>query len=232
MGYRAGAMPADSGAPKSRPEGGSCPIAPGEDMPTSVNAGAPSSESPAPEDSGSAEVSSGGSVGLEWSAVHLADHDPAWISLFEEEKARIQDAAGRGKGVVCDIQHVGSTAVPGLRAKPVIDIAVGLRSLEDAPALIPQLESIGYENRPEIQIPGELFLRRIGGTHHLHLLQHQSSYWMDYLNFRDHLRQDAGAARRYLELKTALARQFAQDRPSYTRGKAAFIQGILAEAGK
>ncbi|MCA1596288.1 MAG: GrpB family protein [Chloroflexi bacterium] len=166
----------------------------------------------------------GADAGLEWRAVRLADYNPAWPVLFEKEKALVSGVLG---SAVREIQHVGSTAVPGLRAKPVIDMATALDSLDEAPRLLPALQVIGYEFHPEIVIPGELFLRKTTGAFHLHLLEQNSPFWIDFLRFRDALEHNPAIARRYVRLKTRLASQFPHDRPSYTRGKAAFIEQVL-----
>lgn len=166
-------------------------------------------------------------LGLESGIVRVVDHDPAWVSLGTEEKGRIQAALG---GAAIDIQHVGSTAVPGLAAKPVIDIAVALRHLDTFRELIPSLEGLEYEYMAEFNIPGEAFFRKKAGTYHLHVLEHDSVYWRNYLFFRNYLQQHPATAQQYLELKQDLAARFSNDRPSYTRGKSDFISSVLCNA--
>lgn len=168
-------------------------------------------------------------IGLDWNAVRLADYNPEWAGLFEAEKAVLSGILG---SALRDIQHVGSTSVPGLRAKPVIDIAAALDSLEAAPRLIPALEAAGYEYHPEIEIPGEHFLRKTTGAYHLHLLEEGSPHWTHFLRFRDCLRASSDLARQYAELKAQLAARFSHDRASYTSGKAAFIEQTLKATGE
>ena len=127
------------------------------------------------------------------------------------------------------IEHVGSTAVPGLAAKPVIDIMAGVQSLEECRPAIATLEAIGYcyfPHRPEQQHwfckPSAAFR-----THHLHLVPFGSRSWTERLAFRDYLRRDHLTARQYAELKKQLATQYEFDREAYTEAKGPFIQSIL-----
>src|SRR5205807_1408597 len=147
--------------------------------------------------------------------------------LFSEERKRIVKAVGR---ILIDVQHVGSTAVPGLPAKPIIDIAVALDQLETFHRLIEPLEKVGYRHMVEFKIPGEVFFRKNAGTYHLHVLELNSPYWQNYLFFRDYLRRHPRTAREYFELKKTLAARYPDDRPAYTRGKATFIESILHRA--
>ena len=113
--------------------------------------------------------------------IHLADYDPHWPQLFEEERTRLQAAIGER---VADIQHVGSTSIPGIAAKPIIDIAVHLRSLIDALYCITPLTELGYECLGEFGIPGRIYFRKptdsplpgqshdgLGRTHQVHMYE-------------------------------------------------------------
>ena len=166
-------------------------------------------------------------LGLLWGEVHLAEHDPHWTSLYEQERDCLLKALGPA---ALDIQHVGSTAVPRLTAKPIIDIAVAITHLTQAKDAEPALRDLDYEFMPDIKIPGELFYRKLTGTHHLHILEFGSDHWQNYIRFRDYLRENPHVASDYIELKRALADRFSHDRPSYTRGKAQFIESILRKA--
>lgn len=183
---------------------------------------------PASSESFSDEVSRevSGALGLDPAHVRIVDHDPSWSVLYEEEKGRIVGAIGKQ---VLGIEHVGSTAVAGLPAKPIIDVVVAIRSLRTISRLTAALLSLNYRQIPEIQIPGEIFFRRSDGAYHLHLLEYDSDAWINYLRFRNHLREHPDAASRYSQLKNSLAAEFAEDRPAYTRGKAGFIQHMLQE---
>lgn len=167
--------------------------------------------------------------------VVLVPDDGTRTSRYEQERARLMQVLG-GLPSVLDIQHIGSTSVPGLAAKPVLDIAVGVTSFEEAVSCIQPIETLGYEYRGEAGIPGRHFfiknnpdepdpgLRRIV---HLHIVEQDSAAWRNYLAFRDALRTDAQLARRYEDLKRELARQFAHDTEAYTSAKADFIRDVL-----
>jgi GrpB-like predicted nucleotidyltransferase (UPF0157 family) len=126
--------------------------------------------------------------------------------------------------------------VPGLAAKPVVDIMVGVRSLEDSPVLVERLESIGYEYVPGLEetMPLRRYFRKLQNgrrTYQIHLVERSNAeWWNDHLDFRDHLRSHGGAARRYADLKLGLAARFRNDREAYTDGKTAFVAKALGEA--
>ena len=162
--------------------------------------------------------------------VRLSEYDLRWPLMFEEEAARVRAALD---GMLARIEHVGSTAVPGLAAKPTIDIAVTVPSLERAPACIEALEAIGYEYeaRYEREIPHRRYFRKgpIGArTFHLHLYEEGHPDIDDYLAFRDGLRSDPGAAREYEQLKHRLAQSMV--RADYTEAKGPFIRSVIEDA--
>jgi GrpB-like predicted nucleotidyltransferase (UPF0157 family) len=161
----------------------------------------------------------------------VVEHDPAWAEAFSAERERV--AAALGDEAVA-IEHIGSTAVPGLPAKPIIDIAAGLRDFAAAPACVAALVAIGYERAPEGDFGGRLFLRRVGpdgtATHHVSLTAHDSAYWADHLAFRDALRRDPELCRRYSLLKGELA-AVQDDIEHYTRAKTALVREALLAAG-
>ncbi len=133
------------------------------------------------------------------------------------------------------LEHVGSTAVPGLAAKPILDILAGLRVLSDARACIPRLEAIGYEYVPEYEdrLPERRYFRKgplENRTHHLHMVEIGSDFWTSHVRFRKYLRGHPEAAREYEALKRDLAAAHAGDRDLYTESKADFILSILVRA--
>ncbi|HET6384532.1 MAG TPA: GrpB family protein [Armatimonadota bacterium] len=166
-------------------------------------------------------------LGLAWGTVQIVEHEPLWTARYQEEKARISERIG---GMLVDIQHVGSTAVPGLAAKPIIDIAIALDRLEQVSALVDPLKDLGYEFMSEIKIPGEFFFKKNSSDFHVHVLERNSADWMNYLFFRDYLRANPEVAQQYIDLKRDLAARHHDDRPSYTRGKADFIRQVLSDA--
>ena len=177
----------------------------------------------------------------------IADYDPAWPRRFETERELIRRACGRDPFVA--IEHVGSTAVPGLAAKPIIDMMPGLRSLDDAPPLIPPLERIGYEYVPEFErdtasgegMPFRRYFRKdVAGERafHLHMVATDSDSWRRHLLFRDWLRTHPDDAAAYAALKRRVAAEYnARLTPTsdinvgYTDRKSEFIEGIIAAAG-
>ncbi len=160
-------------------------------------------------------------------AVVVVDYDPQWPIVYKKEKAEIVRAIG---DEVIAIEHIGSTAVPGLGAKPIIDIMVAVRHLSDADQCIQSLQSIGYEYVPEheVQIPERRYFRK--AHRHLHMVEPTSDFWRRHLFFRDHLRSHPKVAREYYELKKQLASECGLDRKAYTDAKTAFIQSIVARA--
>ena len=166
---------------------------------------------------------------MSYPAVVIVEYDPQWPARFEEERRRI--AAALGPRAVA-VEHVGSTAVPGLGAKPIIDIMVGVRGLGSAlEGCLGPLQSIGYEYVPTLGIVDRRFFQRgmwPMHTHHLHLAEFGGATWEDYLRFRDHLRAHAEVARQYLELKRRLAASPGIDRPAYSMAKGPFIGEVLA----
>jgi GrpB-like predicted nucleotidyltransferase (UPF0157 family) len=150
--------------------------------------------------------------------------------MFAREEARLRAALG---GLVAAVEHVGSTAVCGISAKPVIDIAAAVLEIADAGKCVAPLEGLGYEYRGEHGIPGRhYFTRGDPRTHHLHVVELGGEVWRDHLLFRNHLRRHPRVAREYDELKKRLAEEYPEDRGAYTEGKAAFIRSVLEAAGR
>jgi len=159
--------------------------------------------------------------------IELAPHDRRWAQRFRAEAATIREALG---DVVIEIEHVGSTSVPGLAAKPTVDIAVGVTTLALPDGAVERMEALGYEAAADSR-PEERRFRR-GPTFPreaiVHLVEWGGRGWIDYLRFRDALRADPELARRYEALKRSLL----QKRGDWYRGvhKQAFIEEVLARA--
>lgn len=132
-----------------------------------------------------------------------------------------------------DVQHVGSTAVPGLLAKPIVDIAVGLRSEANIPEIIARLKNMNYLYRGDTgESGGYLFVKETSPnirSIHLHAVDYDGRQWRNYLLFRDTLRQDKVIRRQYASLKQTLAHRFHHDRKQYTDSKHDFVRHILNE---
>ncbi|HEY6584239.1 MAG TPA: GrpB family protein [Gaiellaceae bacterium] len=158
--------------------------------------------------------------------VELADHDPSWARSFEEEKGRL---AGVFDGQALGIEHVGSTSVPDLCAKPIVDVLVGLRELELSNEQVAAMEELGYEYLGDYGLPGRFFFRKETRSHHVHVVQHGGEHWQRQLTFRDALRTDAEERRRYDAFKRRLASE-GHSREVYTELKTPFIREIEARA--
>jgi len=162
----------------------------------------------------------------------LVEYDSRWPGVFEAEAARVRAALG-GDSVVA-VEHIGSTAVPGLAAKPIIDLLVGVTSLGCGGEVTPALEAIGYEAQGEFGIPGRLFFEKRGvgavRTHHLHMAEPGGEFWTEELLFRDYLRAHPDEARAYERLKRDRARRFRFQRAEYTASKTDYILDVLEKA--
>jgi GrpB-like predicted nucleotidyltransferase (UPF0157 family) len=169
-------------------------------------------------------------VGLGRGSVLLVPHRSEWRELFEEEAARLRSALGSG---ILRVEHVGSTAVDGMEAKPLIDMMAAVESLDEAGGLVAVLEGMGYEHRGDGGVEGRIFLAkgpRSRRTHHLSLVEPTSDQWRRSLLFRDYLRTHPEAAEEYRDLKRGLARKYPEDRESYTAGKDRFIERAIESA--
>jgi GrpB-like predicted nucleotidyltransferase (UPF0157 family) len=160
--------------------------------------------------------------------VVIADPDPRWSAGFETQRARLAEVLPAGARV----EHVGSTSVPGLGAKPIVDILVGVERLADVERCIPEIEALGYEYVPEYEadLPQRRYFRRDEAgarAQHLHAVELDSDFFRDHLAFRDALRADANLARAYETLKRELAGRFGRDREGYTDAKTVFVEAVL-----
>lgn len=158
--------------------------------------------------------------------VELVDHDPSWAELFEEERVRI---APIFDGQAVGIEHIGSTSVPDLCAKPIVDVLVGLRELSLSDEQIAAMKGLGYEYLGEYGLPGRLFFRKHPRTHHVHVVEHRGEHWERQITFRDALRSDAEERQRYDAFKRKLAAE-GHSREAYTELKTPFIREVEARA--
>ncbi len=169
-------------------------------------------------------------LGLERDKVRLSPYQTAWVKLFKEEKKRLEAVISEG---VLDIQHIGSTAVPNLKAKPILDIGVAVKNFEEAFALVSPIESLGYTYRGENGIPRRHYFVKgpaDNRTHHIHMFEEVNEEWTTHLLFRDYLRTHPETVTAYQTLKEDLAKRYPRDREAYTDGKHEFIQEVLKEA--
>jgi GrpB-like predicted nucleotidyltransferase (UPF0157 family) len=159
----------------------------------------------------------------------IEPYDPLWPDAFAAEAARIERACA-DEELPIRLEHIGSTAVPGMSAKPVIDILAGCPPRASRAAYVAALRQLGYEHKGAFGIPGRNYFRRgAPRSHHLHLVSWSSAFWRDHLLFRDYLRAHEDVAREYAALKRELAATFrdARDRTQYTDAKGPFIRSVL-----
>ena len=166
--------------------------------------------------------------------ISIVPYDPAWQQMFEEERNHLLNCLPRE--LIKRIEHFGSTAVPGLAAKPIVDMLVEVSSLEETRVrIVPLLEAQGYDYfwRPTHGDDGPPFYawfikRNSSGTrtHHVHMVENHFEHW-DRLLFRDYLIAHPEVAREYEDLKFALARDYRNDRVAYTDGKSDFIARVM-----
>lgn len=167
-------------------------------------------------------------LGLQRHTVEVVDHDPAWAALAADACLAIEAQAG---DLLLEIQHVGSTSVPALPAKPILDLAAAITSFDSIPGLIPRLAPLGYLYRGNrLETGGHLFIlesRPDFRIIHLHVVLHDSGQWRDYLAFREMLRSREDLRRQYAAVKRRLAALYPGDTAAYTAAKAEFIQCVL-----
>lgn len=162
--------------------------------------------------------------------VAVVDYDPAWPARFAHERALMQRTLG---SLALAIEHIGSTAVPGLAAKPIIDIMAGVPQLADGERCIEPLNAACYEYRGDGGIPDHhCFRKGDPRAFHLHMVEFGNAFWQEHIVFRDTLRSSPELAREYGELKKRLAVEYRTRRLDYTKAKAPFIRAALAEAGR
>jgi GrpB-like predicted nucleotidyltransferase (UPF0157 family) len=169
-------------------------------------------------------------LGLESGTVTVVPYESRWARLFEEAAAELRNALG---SLITDVHHVGSTAVPGLAAKPILDILVTIPDFERGRGLVPMLAELRYEYRPQEEIPDRHYFRRLrrsSRTHHLSLAEPESHHYRVTIAFRDALRRDAVLASEYAALKYELAARLPRDRSAYVDGKTEFVRRVLAGA--
>ncbi len=166
--------------------------------------------------------------------VIICEYSSEWINLFEKEKKSILNTVGEYTNT---IEHIGSTAIEGLAAKPIIDILVGLNSLEDAKDCIPKLEELNYEYVQEVELilPYRRFFRKPPKStaerkYHIHMVEINSDFWIRQLLFRDYLRSNPKILQEYETIKKLLAKKYPNNRGNYNMGKEGFVLLVVEKA--
>jgi GrpB-like predicted nucleotidyltransferase (UPF0157 family) len=168
-------------------------------------------------------------LGLERGVVRLVPYDAVWPRLYAEEEARIRAVVDLDLPLA--LEHVGSTAVPGLAAKPILDLLGGYPPGADVQRYIAALVRAGYTHRGESGIPGREFFRRgEPRAYHLHLAVQGGAFWRDHLAFRDALRASSETRDAYAKVKDELAQRYPRDREAYIEGKTSFVRAVVAQA--
>lgn len=165
--------------------------------------------------------------------ITIVPYDPRWPELFERERGRVE--AALRPWLIGPVEHVGSTAVPGLPAKPIIDMVARVADYEAAAGAVAAMDEIGWRY---VRAPGDEELRRWSfcfpdpawRSHHLHVVEYVSQLWRDCQAFRDHLRGHPDEAAVYAEIKKGLAARDHEDRTAYRAGKTPFIETIMRRA--
>jgi GrpB-like predicted nucleotidyltransferase (UPF0157 family) len=169
-------------------------------------------------------------MGLPSGFVWLEEYTDEWSRSFVEERDRICAALGQ---IILAIEHVGSTAIPGLCAKPVVDIAIGIEDLEIGRQCIWPLAQLGYEYKGDAGIAGQHFFAKgppENRTHYVHVEPLNGVLWHNHILFRDYLRVHSEVALSYGQLKRTLAEQYKKDRDTYTAEKNPFIENVIIQA--
>src|SRR6478736_2752640 len=161
-------------------------------------------------------------LGIERGLVKLEPYNDKWSKLFDEERELLSSQL---KELISAIEHVGSTSIEGLFAKPIIDIAIGVSSLDVIIELKEKVKDLGYVEVP-VSIDGKHVFARYKEkkiTHFLHVMIYNQSLWIDQISFRDYLRSDPDAKIEYINIKEELANKYSNDVVSYTNEKGEFV---------
>ncbi|SRR6266568_3209054 len=160
--------------------------------------------------------------------VSVSTYQPDWPSQFAAEHRRIAEALPISP---TDLEHIGSTAVPGLTAKPIIDLMLGVNGYPPSPTLLQEIERLGYEPLGEAGVPGRLYFRQRSAAHaNLHVVLKGSVHWLNNLALREYLRAHAGARERYARVKLAAIEAGATSLLRYSAAKSKALSGLLKEA--
>lgn len=168
-------------------------------------------------------------IGLARRSVKIIPYSFEWKEAYKQEERLLYSLLDE---IAIDIQHVGSTSIEGLDSKPIIDIAIGVKSLDDLDKFRRLLEGIGYQFRGDVGAEGRMFAKGSEDlrTHYLHIEILNGELWKNHIYFRDYLRLNKKSVEEYSRLKKDLALKYADDRGSYTNAKNEFIKSILKKA--
>ena len=165
--------------------------------------------------------------------VVLSEYNTNWPVMFEQERAGLLDIIGNTN---CQIEHIGSTSVPDLLSKPIIDIMIGLTDFSSADDLAKQFVEREYQYYPQYEdvMPYRRFFKKIDKgtiTHHIHMVEIAGEFWKRHLLFRDHLRNNPAIADEYAALKNELAKREWEVSNDFSQAKTEFVKRIERQAG-
>jgi GrpB-like predicted nucleotidyltransferase (UPF0157 family) len=161
-------------------------------------------------------------------SIRMVEYDPAWPDLFRAEAARLITGL---EGTALDVQHIGSTAVPGLAAKPVVDIMIGVADMDDLAGLVERLGCLDYTHVPIDEGKERyLFFTGMPRRYHVHVVSQGSWTFWKHILFRDYLMDHPSAQEDYEALRFVLASKFVHDRSAYVQGKTGFIEMVVQQA--
>jgi GrpB-like predicted nucleotidyltransferase (UPF0157 family) len=171
-------------------------------------------------------------IGLQRKKVRISSYNSEWKKIYKKEKELLFSVLG---DQVLDIQHIGSTSVPGVKSKPIIDIVVVVKKIKDAENLIESVEKLGYEYKHEAGVRGRRFFVKgseKNRTHYIHMVKLDGKQWKNLTNFREYLLEDKKNIKEYNELKESLAKEYKDDRDTYTKKKSIFISRAIKKFEK
>ena len=171
-------------------------------------------------------------LGLSKSSVDVCPYDEQWVIEFEKEKRILLEIL---KNFNVQIEHVGSTSIPGLSAKPIIDIAIGVKDEKTLFKLESIMSNAGYDVLNDYETKGEILARKGSPerrTHYIHMQLIGSEYWDEFMYFKRYLLEHPKEIKKYENLKKELSKKYSQERKKYTAGKNEYISSILKKAYK
>jgi len=167
-------------------------------------------------------------LGLQRGIVKLSDHKSEWHDLFLEEKRSLEGVLG---DTVLAIEHIGSTSIPGIKAKPILDLMIAVPSMDEYEKYIEPLQKLGYQFRTDWR-EGQGHVLFVKGpeekrTHYLKLTNLDEYFWVEHILFRDYLKQNPEYKKEYQDLKESLLKEHGGVREFYTKGKEAFVKSVI-----
>ena len=171
-------------------------------------------------------------IGLQRKKVILFPYNTEWKKIYKKEEKLLISVL---ENQVLDIQHIGSTSVPGVKAKPIIDIVIAVKRIKDVERLIKSVKKLGYEYKCEAGVKGRYFFVKGSEekrTHYIHMVRLGGKQWKNLTYFREYLLENKENIKKYNELKENLAKEYKNDRDTYTKKKSLFISRAIKEFGK